>query len=241
MKRILGLLLIFAELMCMVVFANTDDSRWKEYASSDVKRYYWDVQTLKYDAATNKALLWTKATWKYNNPSEKYLPGDLPETELYQITIDFNTKEDQEIQCVYYFKNGISKLEQSNQPPYFIYPDSFLERLADEVADRLGIPHLFQNLSPRWKWVKSTDTHSIYILNQAPVYDENSKSYKVHCKMIWPNAYHKVGFNSYDCNFDEGTIKSYINGKYIYHIPIPDTEEEAIYNAAYALFKENQK
>lgn len=213
----------------MVVFANTDDSRWKEYASSDVKRYYWDVQTLKYDAATNKALLWIK------------FPGRMAETELHQITIDFNTKEDQEIQCVYYFKNGISKLEQSNQPPYFIYPDSFLERLADEVADRLGIPHLFQNLSPRWKWVKSTDTHSIYILNQAPVYDENSKSYKVHCKMIWPNAYHKVGFNSYDCNFDEGTIKSYINGKYIYHIPIPDTEEEAIYNAAYALFKENQK
>ena len=108
MKRILGLLFVFVGLMCTMVFADTDDSRWKEYASSDAKRYYWDVQTLKYDAATNKALLWTKATWKYNNPSEKYLPGDLPETELYQITIDFNTKEEQEVQYVYYFKNGIS-------------------------------------------------------------------------------------------------------------------------------------
>jgi hypothetical protein len=57
--------------------------------------------------------------------------------------------------------------------------------LSNSVANQLGISHIYTSSPDRWKWIKSTDTYSMYIFSEI---DEQSPNiYQVFIKKVYPN------------------------------------------------------
>jgi hypothetical protein len=227
-KRIIGLLLMFMTFMCITSYGNTDNNRWCWYASTSTTSYYWDKNTLRYNDQNNQAIVWIKKITLNSNPNHS------PEITLVQKLIDFSNKKYRVTQYVSHYNNYSSTPTKANYLG-FVYPDSQDEMLSNSISDQLGISHMYTNSSDRWRWIMSTDTYSIYIFSD--IYEQSSNTYQVLIKRVYPNnpENRQVLFSSYTCNFTAGTVG--IGNRR--DMPIPGTINEAIYNAAYAIFKES--
>lgn len=229
MKRIIGLLLIFMTFICITSYGNTDNDRWRWYDSTSTISWYWDKNTLRYDAQNNQAVVWTKKITLSNNPNQSST------TTLEQKLIDFSKKKSKVLQYVLHYNNYSNTATKANGLLWPIYPDTPDEMLSNSVANQLGISHIYTSSPDRWKWIKSTDTYSMYIFSEI---DEQSPNiYQVFIKKVYPNnpENHQILFSRYTCNFTEGTIG--VGNRR--DMPIPGTINEVIYNAAYEIFKES--
>ncbi|WP_303816480.1 hypothetical protein [Acidaminococcus timonensis] len=219
-KRILTFCLM-AILGCFTITAQAAD-RWKWYYSSEHYGYYYDTQTVTYDAESQSATVWIK---------ELFEDGSLLEERHIMLDYGHKTLDTYEYVTYPYRKDGPPKRMQPSTIYFEILsPDSPNETLARMVAGQLGIQPMYQAGPDRWKWIRATDEYSLYIAKDAIVYSTDKRGYSIWAKRVYLNGNERK--TQYFCD----TIANLVRTEYSsWNSPLPDSDEEAVLNAVKAL------
>lgn len=216
-KRILTVCLV-AVLGCFAITAQAAN-RWKWYYSSDYYGYYYDTQTVTYDATRQYATIWTKT-----------LKQDGTVWEEDHKIVDYGHKAIATFEYVIY-QNGYPRRYHPSKPFIsFVSPDSSNEMLSRLVAEQLGIRPMYRGGADRWKWVRATDTYSLYVAKDTIVYGGTGSDYSIWAKRVFLNG--GVSKTQYFCD----TARDIIRTSYSkWYSPLPDSDQEAVLNAVKAL------
>ncbi|WP_432643059.1 hypothetical protein [Acidaminococcus sp.] len=216
-KRILTFCLVVV-LGCFAVTAQAAD-RWKWYHSSDYHGYYYDTQTVTYDTAKQYATVWIKI-----------LKADGSLDEEQHRALNYGYKATLNFEYVYY-QNGYPRRYRPSKPYVsFVVPDSSSETLTRMVANQLGIRPMYPGGDNRWKWVRATDTYSLYVAKDTLLYRDANLGYTIWAKRVYLNG--GKSKTMYFCN----TVRNVVATRYSrWNSPLPDSDEEAVLNAVKAL------
>lgn len=213
--QILGICLAIFTL-CSVSFAEQLDPRWKWVYSSSHQGWYFDTQTVEYDKENQVATYWLLILDEYGNKRSAT-----------RESISFINKKLLNVQYVYHDKYGnlksVTPQKKSIDSGISIPPDSTYEKIANEIASILNIPPLYEGGPNRWKWLHSNDEYGLYIAEDTIVYEPYS-GYSV-----WTQKKYLDG-RSPETKYIVNLSEEVIDGAYPPHHPIPDTDEEYIYN-----------
>lgn len=216
-KRIVTFCLV-AVLWCFAITAQAAD-RWKWYYSSDYYGEYYDTQTVKYDAAKQYAIIWTR-TLKQDGSvwSEDHK------------LLDYGKKAIATFEYVVY-RNGYPRRTQLSKPLVsFVSPDSPNETLSRLVAEQLGIRAMYPGGATRWKWVHATDQWSVYVAKDTLARQGTGNVYSIWTKRVYLNG--SATKSQFFCD----TTRDIICTRYSkWRSPLPDSDEEAVLNAVKAL------
>lgn len=214
---ILSLLMCFLfPSFCSASFDEYVDPRWEWYYSDDTRKMYLDTQSIEYNAITQIANVWTMYQHqKY--PSSKF-----------QYEISFKDKRMNILRSVMAYPEGMVSQSYDFKTGWSIRPDSDDEALANSVASILHISPIYKGGSDRWKWVHSTDTYGLYIAKDTIVYIPDIPVYGIWTKKLYLDGHRNDEF--YTMIFEANFINA-DNGSSMPEEPVPDSDEEYIFNA----------
>lgn len=228
LKKILMVLLLSVLFLSSTADAE-DSNRWEWVLSNKLDSIYIDTQSIEYDKDNNYVEYWTK--FVEENGDEL----------LVQYALDLKHKG----YAVLYSarkSNGVIKdyrLYRDPDPYFHIIsisttPLETTEKHVNAVMSHLGLPPIWGNTPHKWKWVKSTDKESLYICTDAyQLLPDNKMLFFV--KSVLVSSYGTLTrAKTYIADFSGKRIY-YVEGARPFNVLIPDSLEEAIYNAAIEL------
>lgn len=202
------------------------DPRWKLYNSSEGLNQYYDIKTIEYDPNEQIAKVWTLLTGSNGGKSRR----------LALMAISFKEKYDMGMQIIKYNNDGelVTNFIPESNTWHSIAPDTIFETLANGVASELHIKPIYPGGPDRWKWLRSTDKYGLYVAKDTIAYDSNLSEYSIWTKKIYLD--NSMPETLYSVNFVDKTIwvaqSTSPQIRYKGHIhPIPESDEEYIYNA----------
>jgi len=213
--------LVFLCLMWTVIGFAAESGRWQWVDSTAHYTYYLDTETIGYDAAFQHATYWQKVIG-LGAPEGTY--------NLYHIEINFVNKTGRSNEYATVKNGQVVRQHTINNTYYYIHPNSVKEKEANILASKFGLDSIYPQGEARWQWVKSTDKMSLYVLRDAVTGDGE------YC-YIWAK-WQPIDGNPwttrYACSLTsrEMGYKSSPTYKVRMKQILPDTMEEAIYNAA---------
>lgn len=217
LKRLVTFCLVVI-LGCFAMTAQAAD-RWKWYYSSDYYGYYYDTQTVTYDAAKQCAMVWIKI-----------LNVDGTMSEEQHRRLNYANKTSTNIEYVNYRYGYPHRYTPSSYYTLFVPPDSSHETLSRMVANQLGIQPMYPGGENRWKWVRATDQYSLYVAKDTLLYRDADLGYTIWAKRVYLNG--SKTKTIYFCN----TVRNVVATRYSrWNSPLPDSDEEAVLNAVKAL------
>lgn len=203
------------------------DSRWKLYSSFGSTNQYYDTKTIEYDPDEQIAKVWTLHTDSKGGQS-KIL-------EFSAISFKYKSS-DLGMQYVIYDNNGnpITRTVSETYTWRSILPDTPVETLANSIASELHLQPIYKGGPDRWKWLRSTDKYGLYVAKDTVLYDSDLSEYSIWTKRVYLDKYEPKTL--YSVNFTDKTIwVAQANSPWIkydgHHHPIPESDEEYIYNA----------
>lgn len=203
------------------------DSRWKLYNSVGKFTQYYDTKTIEYDPSEQIAKVWTL---HISNKGRQLKMQELSAISFKYKALDMMT------QSVEYNSNGEPIYRRTSEAYTWqsIPPDTPFETLANSVASELHIQPIYQGGPDRWKWLHSTDTYGLYVAKDTIVYDPDLSEYSIWTKKLDLNG--QMTETLYSINFADKTIWiEQSTSPWIrydgHHYPIPESDEEYIYNA----------
>lgn len=223
-KLFMALLSLLTLLVCLTASAdNGQGERWKWYYSGSRVGSYYDINTLSYDSNTNVADVWTKDV-------------DINGNTLFVTHFNLNyTKKTYSTLTTVIYDNGVPR-QKNYYPPLSnnINPGPTLEVLADRIADYYHIPHMYKGGPNRWKKIYTQGPADYYIATDCLAPTNTPGSYKCWVKIISGYNKNHSDIICYLCNFNNHTITT--GGGF--RTVIPDSLDEAVYNGAYDIYKE---
>ena len=217
MRKKIILLILFFSILCFYSIENcfADESRWVWVCSDSTTSTYVDKQGIVYDDRQDSEKVWTKIVT---------LNGTIW---LKQYEINFDNKTMRELSMVDGKTEAVSTLSRAILS-FEVTPETSMEKVSDVVTDALNKPRIWNSDdSNRWKWIKSTDVETVYIMPSSITYDLEADSCSVWVAYKNINSTHLM-CRRYTCFFYDRMIQPEYDSK----IPvIPDSISEAIYNA----------
>lgn len=242
--------------MTATVFAETTD-RWQviHQQNTTYGQYtdYLDLQTIEYDSKTDTAYYWIKNEFQRspNAPKVRILPWmkakDIQRAQqkqrinLKHYSLDFKNKTTTVIGYVEDF-NSLHRQEspwpggEGTVNPLTPGSDSYYYPIVKAICTKVGRPQLFQESPEQWKHIYSSNEYEFYIDTLNITRDKSSHTVAGYVKKQGKNSSYYIPFV---CNFDNKTIKNNIesNSYTEMHSIVPDTPDEAAFNALYAICK----
>lgn len=258
--RICGLCLVVL-LMGSMASAESVSPRWKLYNRGPINgmnslfNEYYDSQSLEYMPNLQVVKVWTKDISQDDNDS--YI--------LTQLWIDYSKKTWYRVRWGSY-PNTRNFMAHFSFPTIFsIGPDLRYEKLANIIADRFHLPHLYPVGfgQHQWKKIYSTNGKSFYLCMDT--WESHLESNRC---IVWIKKYYKPGryyIDDYCADFTTDQVgirmKKWKNNKLIEDFPntmtrdmmqityyyedwkdvLPESLEEAIYNGARELYQSKGK
>lgn len=206
-------LLIF----CSVSFAEQLDSRWQYVCTSENMNFYLDTQTVEYDSNKQIAKFWYKSITQGTSFSMDTL-----------LEITYKSKCFKMSQICIYKNNKPSVSKAFNGFWSMVIPDSPIEALADKAASELHINFLYDGGPDRWLWIHSNDEYGLYIAKDTLRHHPHLPRYIVWAKRQYLNGKNIKRF--YEIDFTDQTIFTPFKQNHQKQHPVPESDEEYIYN-----------
>lgn len=204
------------------------DPRWKWCYSTDDGVFYYDTQTIEFNANEKIAKVWELVTIDTGKQSK----------DLNLTAISFKNKTYDILQFVSYNKHGEPQPSRLAKTSWWspIPPDTPIEALANCVAAELHIKPLYKGGADRWKWLRSTDYYNLYVAKDTIIYNPEKAEYSIWAKKIYDN---NSDFKAlYSISLSNMTIWRPESIDYrTPQRPVPETDEEYIYNAVKEIAK----
>lgn len=222
------LLLTLLFLIGSTALAEPLNSRWKWCYSIYNEMFYYDTQTIEFNADEKTAKVWELITTGTDKQSK----------DLTLTVISFKNKTYDLLQCVSYNKHGEPKPGPLAKTSMWtsIPPDTPIEALANSIAAELHIKPVYKGGTDRWKLLRSTNGYKLYVAKDTIVYNPEKAEYSIWTKKIYGNNSEFKAL--YSVNLSNMTIWRPESIQYrTPQRPIPETDEEYIYNAIKGIAK----
>ena len=229
-RKIIPIVFLFLVLIilspCSRALAEPLDSRWKWYYTTEDGMFhydfYYDNKTIEYNAKEKVAKV-----------RELFIPRPGDQSKNLSVTaISFNNKSYNILQYVTYNKNGEPAQGPLAETSAWtaVPPDTQIEALANRIAAELRIKPLYKGGSDRWKWLRSANNYNLYIAKDTLIYNPEKAEYTIWAKKVYANnSESKLLYSSSLSNMTIWRPKS--NQHRTPQRPIPESDEEYIYNA----------
>ena len=216
MFKKIGMCLFVFALLVSVVDAEESD-RWQWVFSSDKFSIYIDKDTVTSEDYNSKVIYWEKTV---------YLDG---EQGIQKVVVNRDNQTYGDVYSKFIDPSGRTKSEYTfNLREYHIYPDTIQEKTANAACHILKLPTIYGVSEHNWKWFYSTDKCSFYICTDAYKYDNKKGCFIVFTKY---NYGARTLYGYYGVDLANKMIDNGIKRK----ILVPESFEEALYNAAKAV------
>lgn len=223
-KKILAVLLLLL-IWTLPVMAQ-EEGKWQRLTTPSQYSYYLDLNSIEYDARLRQVSFWQKVVYP-NSVAGSY--------SLYRVDINFKDKTSR-ASAYAFIKNNQTVEQHTMKNAYsYITPDSTREVEANVLAEKFGLAKIYPQDAGRWRWIKATDKNSLYVLSKAVSSDKENCYIWVKYVPVKGNPWRM----RYACSLTQRALgfKTYPLYKTKMKQVLPDTLEEAIYNAALRAYK----
>lgn len=216
-------------LLCSnLALANTDDTRWYPLEQSIYGQILLDTQTVRYNAAEDKAMYWVKYTRspkRDGNYEPEFMNHELIDFKNQTVTIFGRSL----------YINGAptqetTKFEAPEGNTFTLFPH---DEAAYQVALICGRTPLFAK--PHWETINDDKAKGKIELDLNNV-RLNKKDHQAIVYIIKNQNYY-----AYRCDFTKGSVaiqNVYSRSFRTERIPVPESSDEIIYNEAYRLYQQ---
>lgn len=185
-----------------------ESSRWVWAWSTDDVSCYVDRDTVKYDSQKDNVDYWYKKT---------YADGRSPL--MGSATLMKS-----------YYPNIIGGSLQEGILDLNVTPDSFLEKEANVALSLVGQKSIFKTTEHKWQWIFSSSTMTYSICEDAFIHYPEDSEILVYVKGVSASSSYKTN-NLYSVDYEKRKVNKGAEPNRDFS-PVPESLEEAIYNAA---------
>lgn len=233
-------IIIALYLMMIPIFTYANGNRWEWFYQNPFHlNSYFDKKSIQYNPQKKQAIVWVKAE-ALDEPGtfiiSKYL-------------LDYEIKSYIRLEEGSLTNQHTSQLKKANKAlaPSGIAPEGYEKDLADGVSSYLKIPKVYGEKPIQWKYIGQFNGKLYYITPDANVYFKDMKYFSAFYKTkdvlesgdnnpVKQVVDQILSIRGFGCEFDKHKIAIGRGPEEI----VPESREEAIYNAAFQMFKDKK-
>lgn len=227
-------------LIMIPIFTYAHDNRWEWFFQNHFHlNSYFDKKSIQYNPKNKQTVVWVKAE-ALDEPGTFIISKYLLD---YEIKSYIRLEEESQV------NQHISHMKKANKilVPKGISPEGYEKDLADGVSSYLKIPKVYGEKPIQWNYIGQFNEKLYYITPDANVYFKDMNyfrgSFKTkdifesNNKSAMSQVFDQIlSIKGFGCDFGKHKIVINRGPEEI----IPESREEAIYNAAFKMFKDNK-